>query len=140
MMYRNKQYGRTTIYIALAVGAIIFGFLVYGLTHAITQASLALVAGTMLLIGNAPELVRTLRQREIGLAMLNTLVAIALLSFFLVHWLGFIFYVPLIGSLLLALPLTMDRVGVARTYLGVAKAVILQLRHFIRLPDWPSTR
>ena len=139
-MYRNKQYGRTTIYVAVAIGAIIFGFLVYGLTHAITQASLALVAGLMLLIGNGPELLRTLRQREVGLAMLNSLVAVALLSFFLVHWFGFIFYIPLVGALLLALPLTVDRVRIANTYLGLAKAIVLQLRHLIRIPGSTTTR
>lgn len=135
MMFRNRQYSRTTVYIAIAIGVLVLGFLSYGLTRAITQSSLALVTGLMLLVGNLPEVVRTLQRREVGLAMLNTLIGIALVSFFMVKMLGFLFYIPLLVALLLAIPLTLNRVAIARTYIGLLKTFVFQLRRLIRLPN-----
>lgn len=134
-MLRNRQINRTTLYVVIAIGILFVGLLAYGLAAAVTQASLALVAGLMLLIGNAPELIRTAQRREIGLAMLNTLVAVALLSFFLVKWFGFLFYVPLVIALVLALPLTLNRVAIVRSYLGAVKVMLGQLRRLVRIPN-----
>lgn len=131
-MFRNNGGSRKTLYITGAVVIVVGVLLVYGLTHAITQATLALIAGTMLLVGNGPEVVRTLRGREFGLAMMNALVGIALLSFFLVKWLGPLFYVPLIGALVLAAPLTLNRLPIARAYLNAVKNVAVQATRLVR--------
>lgn len=132
-MYR-RRYSRTTAYIAIAVGVLFVGLLVYGLSLAITQASLALISGAMLLIGNAPDLVRNMQRREIGLAMLNSLVGVALVSFFFAKWLGILFYIPLVLSLVAALPLVINRAQIAATYIGLLKTGVVQVRRVVRLP------
>ncbi len=130
----NWNLSSRTIYIAIAVGVLLAGLLVYGLSVAVTQAGLALVTGAMLLVGNAPELVRSMQRRELGLALLNTLIGVALVSFFLVKWLGFVFYLPLIAALIFAAPLMLNRVAIANTYVGLLKTLLVPLRRAARIP------
>ena len=135
----NRQGGRFEIpqryvYIAAAVGLLVGIYLVYQLLTAGLQSYLAVIAGVMLLIGNAPELVRSLQRREIGLAMLNTLVGAALVSFFLGSILAAIVFWPLaIVLLALSLPLTINRVGVAAAYLRGARQLFGQARQLMRM-------
>ncbi len=135
----NRQGGRFEIpqryvYIAAAVGLLVGVYLVYQLLTAGLQSYLAVIAGVMLLIGNAPELVRSLQRREVGLAMLNTLVGAALVSFFLGSLLAKIVFWPLAIVLLgLALPLTINRAGVAGAYLRGLRQLFGQARHLMRM-------
>ncbi len=135
----NRQGGRFEIpqryvYIAAAVGLLVGVYLVYQLLTAGLQSYLAVIAGVMLLIGNAPELVRSLQRREVGLAMLNTLVGAALVSFFLGSILAKIVFWPLAILLLgLALPLTINRAGVAGAYLRGLRQLFGQARHLMRM-------
>ncbi len=135
----NRQGGRFEIpqryvYIAAAVGLLVGVYLVYQLLTAGLQSYLAVIAGVMLLIGNAPELVRSLQRREVGLAMLNTLVGAALVSFFLGSILAKIVFWPLAIVLLgLALPLTINRAGVAGAYLRGLRQLFDQARHLMRM-------
>ncbi len=135
----NRQGGRFEIpqryvYIAAAVGLLVGVYLVYQLLTAGLQSYLAVIAGVMLLIGNAPELVRSLQRREVGLAMLNTLVGAALVSFFLGSILAKIVFWPLAIVLLgLALPLTINRAGVAGAYLRGLRQLFGQARHLMRM-------
>ncbi len=135
----NRQGGRFEIpqryvYIAAAVGLLVGVYLVYQLLTAGLQSYLAVIAGVMLLIGNAPELVRSLQRREVGPAMLNTLVGAALVSFFLGSILAKIVFWPLAILLLgLALPLTINRAGVAGAYLRGLRQLFGQARHLMRM-------
>ncbi|HZG69041.1 MAG TPA: hypothetical protein VEZ12_20070 [Herpetosiphonaceae bacterium] len=135
----NRQGGRFEIpqryvYIAAAIGLLVGVYLVYQLLTAGLQSYLAVIAGVMLLIGNAPELVRSLQRREIGLAMLNTLVGAALVSFFLGSILAKIVFWPLaIVLLALALPLTINRAGIAGAYLRGLRQLFGQARHLMRM-------
>ena len=133
----NRQTGRLHIpqrfvIIAAAVGLLVGMYLVYQLLTAGLQAYLAVVAGAMILIGNAPELARSLQRREIGLAMLNTLVGLALVSYFVGSLIFSIVFWPLALLLLaLALPLTMNRAGVAGAYLRTIRQLFWQARHLV---------
>ena len=135
----NRQGGRFEIpqryvYIAAAIGLLVGVYFVYQLLTAGLQSYLAVIAGVMLLIGNAPELVRSLQRREVGLAMLNTLVGAALVSFFLGSILAKIVFWPLAIVLLgLALPLTINRAGVAGAYLRGLRQLFGQARHLMRM-------
>jgi uncharacterized membrane protein len=126
---RNQNW----LYIFALVGILVAIYLIYQLLTAGLQAYLALIAGVMLLIGNAPELTRSLQQRTIGSALLNTLIGGALVSYFF----GSIIVPPIFWSLsivllLAALPLTLNRASVARSYLNGARNLAMQARHLIR--------
>ena len=134
----NQQTGRFHIpqrfvIIAAVVGLLVGMYLVYQLLTAGLQSYLAVVAGVMLLIGNAPELMRSLQRREIGLAMLNTLVALALVFYFIGSLVAGIIFWPLALLLLvLALPLTINRAGIAGAYLRGARQLFGQARQVMR--------
>ena len=121
------------VVIAAAIGIVLAMFLVYQLLTAGLQSYVAVIAGTMILIGNAPELIRSFQRREMGLAMLNTLVGLALVFFFIGSLLAKIIFWPLTILLLgLALPLTVNRAGVARAYLSGARQLFWQARMLMR--------
>ncbi len=121
------------LYVAAAIGVFFLMVLVYRFLTAGLQSYLALVAGVMLLIGNAPELFRSFQRRELGLPMLNTLVGLALSAFFAGSLLLKIIFWPLAIVLLgLALPLTLGRARVAGAYIGALRALIMQARHLAR--------
>ena len=134
----NRQTGRLHIpqrfvIIAAVVGLLAGMYLVYQLLTAGLQAYLAVIAGTMLLIGNAPELARSLQRREIGLAMLNTLVGLALVCYFIGSLgAGIIFWPLALLMLVLALPLTINRAGVAAAYLRGVRQLFGQARQVMR--------
>lgn len=129
----GRSRNQTLLYVLALVGVLVAIYFVYQLLTAGLQAYLALIAGVMLLIGNLPELVRSLQQRELGHVMLNTLVGVALICYFI----GSIIAAPLfwslsILSLIAALPLTLNRAAVARTYVNAARNMAAQARHLIR--------
>jgi hypothetical protein len=87
----------------------------------------------MLLIGNLPELTRSLQGRVIDNSLLNTLVGLALICYFI----GSVLLAPLfwpLSILLLfaALPLTLNRATVARAYINGARSLFTQALHLIR--------
>lgn len=129
----GRSRNQTWLYILALIGVLVAIYFVYQLLTAGLQAYLALIAGVMLLIGNFPELVRSLQQRRIDNSMLNTLVGLALIAYFI----GSIVVAPLFWSLSIlmlfaALPLTLNRAGVARAYMNGAMSLFSQLRQFIR--------
>lgn len=119
----NRQNGgfhisQRYVWIFAIFGLLVGVYLVYRLLTAGLQAYLALIAGIMILIGNAPELWRALQRREFGLAMLNTLVGLALIGYFIgTIMFPFIFYPIAIIALGLALPLTLNRANIAASYM-----------------------
>lgn len=129
---RNRN--QNLIYIFALVGVLVAIYFLYGLLTAGVQAYVALIAGVMLLIGNLPELVRTLQQRLMGTAMFNTLIGLALISYFLGSaWATWIFYPLTIVLLLAALPLAINRAGATRAYLNTARNVAGQVRGLLRM-------
>jgi hypothetical protein len=135
----NQQGGRFQIpqryiYVAAGFGLLVGMVLVYRLLTAGLQSYLAVIAGIMLLIGNGPELVRSLQRRELGLAMLNSLVALALVSYFVGSIvLRVVFWPVAILLLLLALPLVINRSGAAAAYLRGLRQLFGQARQLARI-------
>jgi hypothetical protein len=123
----------TWIYIFAIIGALVAIYIVYSLLTAGLQAYIALIAGVMLLIGNIPDLVRSLQQRQLGTAMMNTLIGLALVSYFIGALLPWLFYPLAIILLLAAAPLAINRVGVTRAYLNAGRTVANQARHLLRI-------
>lgn len=134
----NGQDGRFGIpqrwlYIIAAFGLLVGMVLVYRLLTAGLQSYLAAIAGTMLLIGNAPDLVRSLQRRDIGVAMLNTLVGVALVTYFVGSLiLPVVFWPIALVMLALAVPLVFNRARVAGTYLNTARLLLMQARQLAR--------
>ena len=134
----NRQGGRFQIpqrwvYIAAAFGLLVGMLLIYRLLTAGLQSYLALIAGVMLLIGNAPELVHSLQRRDLGAAMLNTLVGLALVSYFIGSIvLKVVFWPVALVLLALAIPLVFNRAQMAGTYLNTARLLLIQVRQLMR--------
>lgn len=129
----GRTRNQTIIYIFAIIGVLVAIYLLYGLLTAGFQAYIALVAGIMLLIGNLPELMRTLQQRFLGTSMFNTLIGLALISYFLGSVaLGIVFYPLALLLLIAALPLVLNRAAATRVYLNGARNVASQARMLLR--------
>jgi hypothetical protein len=129
----NLRIPQRYVTIFAVIGLLVGIYVVYHLLTAGLQAYVALIAGAMILIGNGPALIQSLQRRELGLAMLNTLVGGALVTFFLGTILLKIVFWPIAIVLLgLALPLTINRAGVASTYLRVVRQIFGQAVQFTR--------
>lgn len=127
---RNQNW----IYLFALVGVLVAIYIVYQFLTAGLQAYLALIAGVMLLIGNLPELARALQQRQFGSAVHNALIGLALVSYFIGQIVLSIVFWPLaILLLFIALPLTLNRVGVARAYANAGRNIVSQARQLLRL-------
>ncbi len=116
---------QTLLYVFALIGVVVAILVVYRLLTAGLQSYLALIAGSMLVIGNVSDLTRTLQQRQLGVAMLNTLVGLGLICYFLGVAVSTIVFWPLsILLLLAALPLTISRAGAAQAYLRGAQTLV----------------
>ncbi len=132
----GRSRNQTLIYIFALIGVVVAILIVYRLLTAGLQAYLALIAGSMLLIGNISDLTRTLQRRQLGVAMLNTLVGLALICYFLGVLIVPVLFWPLsIVLLVAALPLTISRAGAAQAYLRGAQTLAIQARHLLRLRE-----
>lgn len=130
----NGRRNERIIYIFAIIGVLVAIYLLYGLLTAGVQAYIALIAGAMLLVGNLPDLAKSLQQRQLGTAMFNTLVGLALVCYFLGSWISQIVFYPLaIVLLLAAAPLAINRVGATKAYIGMARGLIGQARQLLRL-------
>ncbi len=130
----GRMRNQSWLYIVVLVGVVVAVFLFARLLAAGFQAYLALIAGVLLLIGNSTEIVQAVRTRTWGIPLMNLLVALALILFFVGKVLGWLLFWPFsILALLLALPLASRRAGVARTYMRGARSVAAQARALWRL-------
>lgn len=130
----NRSRNEKILYIFAIIGVLVAVYILYGLLTAGIQAYIALIAGVMLLIGNAPELVRSLQQRVFGTAMFNSLIGMALVSYFLGSvFLQLLFYPLTIVLLLAALPLAINRAGATRAYLSAGRSLVMQARTLLRM-------
>ncbi len=128
--YRNQN----LIYLFALVGVLVAIYVVYQFLTAGLQAYLALIAGIMLLIGNLPEFAKALRQRQFSSAVHNTLIGLALVSYFVGEIILKALFWPLsILLLFAAVPLTLNRVGVARAYASAGRNIASQARQLLRL-------
>jgi uncharacterized membrane protein YdbT with pleckstrin-like domain len=107
--------------------------IVYHLLTAGLQSYLALIAGAMLLVGNAPELLQSMQRRDLGVAMLNTLVGLGLISYFVGSIiLKIVFWPVALVLLALAIPLVFNRAKTAGAYLNTARLLLIQARQLMR--------
>jgi hypothetical protein len=128
--YRNQN----LIYLFALIGVLVAIYIVYQFLTAGLQAYVALIAGVMLLIANLPELMRAVQARQMGSAVHNTLVGAALVFYFIGEIVLKALFWPLaILMLFLALPLMLNRVGVARAYANAGRNIVSQARHLLRL-------
>ncbi len=117
------------LYIAAAVGILLAIVLVYRFLTAGLQAYLALIAGVMLILGNAPELIRGISRREFGAPLLNTLIGAGLVSYFFGMVLSTLIFWPISIVLLgLAVPLVFGRAKVTGAYLNAGRNLYFQAR------------
>jgi hypothetical protein len=129
----GRSHNQTWLYAFALIGVLVAILLFYRLLTAGLQSYLALIAGTMLVVGNIGDLTRSLQQRLLGVAMLNTLVGLALISYFLGTIVLHLLFWPLSVILLIAAaPLTINRAAVARTYLNGARTLVTQARVLLR--------
>ena len=134
----NRQGGRFQIsqrwvYVAAAFGLLVGMVIIYHLLTAGLQSYLALIAGVMLLVGNAPELLQSVQRRDLGVAMLNTLVGLGLVSYFIGSIiLKIVFWPAALVLLALAIPLVFNRAQMAGTYLNTARLLLIQARQLMR--------
>ncbi|WP_029215351.1 hypothetical protein [Kallotenue papyrolyticum] len=130
-MNRRSRYD-TWIAVFAIIGALVVIAVLYRLLTAGLQSYVALIAGALLVLGNLPELLRALQGRVWGAALMNTLIGLALISYFLAALLPWLFYPLAILLLLAAVPLAVNRTDVARAYLRGARTLGLQLRQMLR--------
>lgn len=129
----GRSRNQNILYIFAIVGVLVAIYFLYGLLTAGVQAYIALIAGLMLLVGNMPDLARSIQQRLLGVAMFNTLIGLALICYFLGSaWSQLLFYPLTIILLLIALPLAINRAGATRAYLSGARTVFNQARLLLR--------
>ncbi len=129
----GRSRNQTLIYLFALIGVVVAILIVYRLLTAGLQAYLALITGSMLLVGNVSDLARTLPRRQLGVAMLNTLVGLSLICYFLGVAISTILFWPLsIVLLVAALPLTISRASAAQAYLRGAYTLVSQARHLLR--------
>ncbi len=134
MSYSSNRSGRPggvpsiVIYIAVAVVAIIALWLLMGLLTAGIQAYFALICGIVLLAANARELLTLGMRSEMASPLMNMLIGLALVFFFLGSAFGALLFIPAILAVLLAVPLALRRGAVAPLYLDVAYRAVDGLR------------
>jgi len=130
----GRMRNQSWLYIVVMVGVVVAVILFARLLAAGFQAYLALIAGSLLLIGNSTEIVNAVRTRTWGIPLMNLLVALALILFFVGKVLGWLLFWPFsVLALLLALPLASRRAGVARAYIRGARSLVAQARALWRL-------
>ena len=131
---RNQSRSQLWLYVAVMVGVVLLVIVFGRLLAAGFQAYLALIAGSLLLVGNCAEIVRAVRTRTLGIPAMNLLIALALILFFVGKVLGTLVFWPLsIVALVLAVPLATQRAGVARAYVRSARSLAAQARTLWRM-------
>lgn len=125
----RRSRNETLLYILALVGVLFVIYILYGFLTAGVQAYIALFTGMLLLLGNLPEIVRSLQQRVLGNATMNGLIGMALIAYFLGSVaLSILFYPLTIVLLIAAVPLALNRASVTRAYLNGARNVAGQAR------------
>ncbi len=126
MKYRSQN--QLWLYLLALLGVVVAAIVLTRLLTAGFQAYLALITGVLLLVGNSTEIVQSIRQRTSGVALLNLLVALALIVYFVGRVLLPLLFWPLsILLLLLALPLATRRAAVVRAYGRAMRTLFNQL-------------
>jgi hypothetical protein len=130
----GRSRNQNLIYIFAIIGVLVAVYIVYQFLTAGLQAYIALIAGVLLVLANGPDLVRSLQQRQLGVAMHNTMVGLALISYFIGRLVLSVVFWPLAILLLFAaIPLVLDRVGMAQAYLRIGRNLANQARQLFRM-------
>lgn len=127
--YRNSSggYGIPAIYLYIGIGilAVIIISVIGGLLSAGVQAYFAVAAGTLLVLANLRDL---LSGAGSSAALMNTMVGVALIFFFLGSAFGWVWYIPALLLLIAATPLALRRVDVYTIYLDAARSIAVNVR------------
>ena len=118
------------IYVAVGIAAVLLVSLVGGLLSAGVQAYFALAVGALLLLGNLRDLLPGAAANQ-GSALMNALLGVALILFFLGGAFGWIWYVPALALLVAALPLGLRRAAVYTAYLDAGRTMANGVRRVV---------
>ena len=142
--YRNASgsggFGIPPLYLYIGVGilAVIAVSLIGGLLSAGVQAYVAVAAGVLLVLANLRDLIGGRAGTNSGAALMNTMIGVALIFFFLGSAFGWIWYIPALLLLVAAAPLGLRRATVYTAYLDAARGMAMGVRRAVggrsRLP------
>lgn len=126
------------LYIGVGILVVIAVSLIGGLLSAGVQAYFAVAAGALLVLANLRDLIGGRASVNNGAALMNTLVGVALIFFFLGSAFGWIWYIPALLLLVAAVPLALRRATVYTAYLDAARGMAMGVRRAVggrtRLP------
>ncbi|MBC8159938.1 MAG: hypothetical protein H7Z42_01855 [Roseiflexaceae bacterium] len=108
-------------YIAIGVLVLIGLWFISGLLTAGITAYFSLAAGILLVIGNLRDVIMNPVLQKGNTGLLNTLIGVALILFFVGSAFGFLWFIPAVLALLLAAPLMLGRSEVYATYMLAAR-------------------
>ncbi len=127
MSYRNRStiggIPAVYVYIALGVAALLVLLLVGRLLTAGVQSYFALGVGLLLTLGNLRELIGAPTGLNRNGALMNVMLGLGLVCFFLGAVLGWMLYIPALVLLIAAVPLALQRSTVYTAYLGAARTL-----------------
>lgn len=113
------------LYIGIGILAVIIISVIGGLLSAGVQAYFAVAAGALLVLANLRDL---LSGAGNSAALMNTMVGVALIFFFLGSAFGWVWYIPALLLLIAATPLALRRVDVYTIYLDAARSIAVNVR------------
>ena len=131
-MYKRNT-TQTWLYVFALIGVVVAIIVLARLLTAGYQAYLALIAGGLLIMGNSTEIMHALRTRTAGIPLMNFLIALALILYFVGTVLGPLIFWPFsVLLLLLAVPLATRRASVMRAYMRAMRTAFGHARSLWR--------
>lgn len=120
---RKTPFGIRPLYLYIAIGvlALIALWFISGLLTAGITAYFSLAAGVLLVLGNLRDVIMNPVLQKGNTGLLNTLIGVGLILFFVGSAFGALWFIPAMLLLLLAAPLMLGRSEVYATYMLAAR-------------------
>ena len=120
---RKTPFGIRPLYLYIGIGvlALIALWFISGLLTAGITAYFSLAAGVLLVLGNLRDVIMNPVLQKGNTGLLNTLIGVGLILFFVGSAFGALWFIPAILLLLLAAPLMLGRSEVYSTYMLAAR-------------------
>lgn len=120
---RRTPFGIRPLYLYIGIGILVLIALwfISGLLTAGVTAYFSLAAGILLVLGNLRDVIMNPYPQKANTGLLNSLVGVALIMFFLGKAFGAIWLIPAVLLLLVAAPLLLGRTDVYATYMLAAR-------------------
>ncbi len=120
---RKTPFGIRPLYLYIGIGilALIALWFVSGLLTAGITAYFSLAAGVLLVLGNLRDVIMNPVLQKGNTGLLNTLIGVGLILFFVGSAFGALWFIPAVLLLLLAAPLMLGRSEVYATYMLAAR-------------------